>query len=255
MVGGTVTNANVSCSDNPTTLSASLSTLALATNGNQRIITITNTGGSTADNVTYSTMNLPSGTTISPAPTGCGNIHASGTCVLNITPGPMASNDPATLTISGSNTNTLTNNLYVLTYGSIYEEGYIFGIDDTTASNESIGGQEAALSDFDNGSLLEWSTNATPTSALSLTDDAANTSTLINTLGVNAPAAAACNSYSIDSSGNSPCTTGTCYNNWYLPAICQMASVDVYPDCVSETPNMLTNLSALVSGYLKLSYT
>ena len=167
-----VTNVAVACVANVTTLTTSVSSLGLSVNdtglnaaltGTPRLITITNVGASTATNVTYTpSPALPSGTTISPA--SCGTIAVSDTCVLTITPGSTpsaASGDiaptPITLSISGSNTNTLTPTLNILTYGSVYQGGYIYAVDDNTPDTGSIGGKVAALTDQSTGVL--WSSN------------------------------------------------------------------------------------------------
>lgn len=165
------TNVSVSCVSNDTTLVASVSTLGLSVNntglnaalrGTPRLITITNTGSITATNVTYfASPALPSGTTINPA--HCGTIEVSGTCVLTITPGSTASATagntnptPITLSISGTNTNTVTPALNVLTYGSVYQGGYIYAVDDTTPNTGSIGGTVVTQIDQATGM---WSSN------------------------------------------------------------------------------------------------
>lgn len=192
-VGSTnVTNVGVTCVSNDTTLTASVSTLGLSVNcqpssactgtqnaaltGTPRLITITNTGSNSATNVTYlpSPPTLPSGTTISPA--SCGTIAASGTCVLTITPGDTASATagdtsptPITLSISGTNTNTLTPTLNIVTYGSIYQGGYIYAVDDTTPDTGSIGGTVVTQTDqaprFPGG--VVWSSNGTNSTSVS----------------------------------------------------------------------------------------
>ena len=166
---------NVTVTNAPTevTLTSSLSTLALSVNcqpsssctgtqnaaltGNPRQITITNTSTtSIAYNVTYTTSGLPAGTTITPA--SCGDIAANnGTCVLTITPGQTPSATPyllnptpITLTIAGDNTNQLSPTANVLTYGSVYESGYVYSIDDTYAhypEGVSIGGKAITITD------------------------------------------------------------------------------------------------------------
>ena len=161
---------------NDTTLTASVSTLGLSVNdtslnaaltGTPRLITITNSGSISATSVTYSpSPALPSGTTISPST--CGTIAASGTCVLTITPGSTASATagnssptPITLSISGTNTNTLTPTVNILTYGSVYQGGYIYAVDDTTADTGSIGGTVVTQTDqaprYSGG--VVWSSN------------------------------------------------------------------------------------------------
>ena len=131
----------------PTTLSISLASLTLsakqpslnpALTGNPRVLTITNTGAEEAVDVAItSSPPLPVGTTVSPA--ACATIPAAGgTCVLTITPGSVptaavgdTASAPAVVTIAGSNTNTLTSQIAVLAYGSVYQAGYVFAVDDT----------------------------------------------------------------------------------------------------------------------------
>ena len=71
---------------------------------------------------------------------------------------------PITLRISGTNSNRLAPTLNVLMYGSVYQGGYIYAVDDTTPCTISIGGKLAALNNqaeppkkFTNGIL--WSSN------------------------------------------------------------------------------------------------
>lgn len=162
MGANNVTNVGVTCASNDTTLSVSVSTLGLSVNdtglnaaltGTPRLITITNTGANPATNVTYSpSPALPSGTTISPG--SCGTIAVSNTCVLTITPGstPVAtpgntSPTPITLSISGTNTNILTPVVNIITYGSVYQGGYVYAVDDTTPNTGSIGGTVVTQTD------------------------------------------------------------------------------------------------------------
>ena len=169
-------------------LSASVSTLALSVNnpglnpaltGTPRLITITNTGTSYAANVTYTVSPaLPSGTTISPS--RCGKIAPSGSCVLTVTPGSTPSAAPGettptpiALNISGLNTNIVTVNLDVLTYGSIYQGGYLYAVNDTTPNTGSIGGKVVALSDqapaYPNG--VVWGSNGESTGLYKVSND------------------------------------------------------------------------------------
>lgn len=174
------------------TLSLSLTSLVLATNGiftteatgltsstcptiwdsvdgyctsQSRTLTITNEGP-TANNVMYSIApDLPSGTTISPA--NCGNLASGDTCTLTITPGSTPSTVgtnipmPSVITIEGSNTNVVTAEITLLTYGNLYQvsaggpEGNVFSIDDTTAITESVNGLIVATGDGPGG-YVEW---------------------------------------------------------------------------------------------------
>lgn len=214
-----------------TTLSASASTLALSVNGGTaaltgtpRTLTLTNTGSAAAQSVGYTASPaLPAGTTVSST---CGSSLAAGaSCTLTITPGSTPSaaagdTNPSavTLSVSGSNTNTLTAAVHVLAYGSVYQAGYVFAIDDTTPATGSIGGKAAALSDH--SSAVEWGglwtvvgvdeTATSPCDAKS--DGACNTQQIVATLGSGTYGAKICDDF----------TSGS-YTDWYLPAICEMS--------------------------------
>ncbi|MDP1604911.1 MAG: DUF1566 domain-containing protein [Legionella sp.] len=285
---------NITVGANDTTLSASVSTLGLSVNdmglnaaltGTPRRITITNTGGSPATNVTYlPSPALPSGTTISPG--SCGTIPASGSCVLTITPGntpSAASGDtnptPITLTISGSNTNTLTPAINILTYGSVYQGGYIYAVDDTTPDTGSIGGKVAALTDQSAGviwssdgnssvsyvailAIDELSTPLSPSPTLpsyppgtpayvacdGKSDGACNSSNIVSYYNFNRAAGGAAPT-PLDQYAAGLCkATISGESDWYLPAICE----EGYDDSGSGTgcgtqasptiQNMLSNL-------------
>lgn len=225
-----ITNVAVTCVSNATTLTSSVSTLALSINnlglnaaltGTPRQITITNTGSAAATSVTYSpSPALPSGTTISPA--SCGTIAPSASCVLTITPGgtPSApsgntSPTPITLSISGTNTNTLTPTLNILTYGSVYQSGYVYSVDDTTSNTNSIGGKVAGLTNVSNSN--QW----TSASGTNIPGAESNINGIQNTNEIVA------NTSCTSSPGN--CAAYQCRNNftaggymdWYLPAICE----------------------------------
>lgn len=262
MGGSNVTNVSVLCVTNTTTLSTSLSALALATSGNARTITITNTGSSTADDLAINYPTWPSGTIAS---SSCGSsLNAGDSCTITVTPGatatascntPYSSPTPGVVTISASNVSSPpTTNVLVLTYGCIYQEGYIYAIDDTTPTTASIGGSAIALA---NNSLnAQWYNGSfITTNAQSLTNGlncsqsgSGNTCLIITTQGNGNYAAELCSNYAIDSAGNSPCSQGTCYSDWYLPAICQMGGSGEGAGCPAGIPNIVTNLPALITG-------
>ncbi len=167
-----------------TTLAISASSIALSvtglteygvsgtpSSGVARQITVTNTGSNTAINVAVSSPTWPAGTTSS---TDCGStLSASSSCTITITPGATASSDgtnpcsvgtapvPGTIQVSGANTNTVSSNAVVLSYGCIYQGGYAYAFDDTTPTSASVGGKVAATADqasaFPNG--IVWSSN------------------------------------------------------------------------------------------------
>jgi hypothetical protein len=216
-----------------------------ALTGQPRILTLTNNGPQTAHQVSYTiTPVLPNDTTISPLT--CGDIEPSATCVLTITPGatPSAaagdSPNPSTITIKGSNTNAVTSEITVLAYGSIYQDGYVYSINDTTSSDVSVGGKVAALTNLSDP--YKWTRTFAVTGADSITDGATNTSAIISN--------ASCNGSTLNCAAYqcSSITTG----NWYLPAICEMgpASNGSGSGCVSGYQNMFDNLSFLRASCL-----
>ena len=267
-----------------TTISASVPTLALKTSGVARTITLTNTGTLTATSVTYTpSPALPSDTTISPA--NCGNMAPADTCVLTITPGatPSAaayntSPTPINLSVHGTNTNTLTPTLNIVTLASVYQSGFIYSIDDTTPTTGSIGGKVAAVTDqaTDSPNGIIWSSDGSGTTSSNIAIfgiTEVSTSVSPNPSAGQITGQFACNG-KIDGScdtanivtyydanraegGTAPTpltqyASGLCkasiggYTDWYLPAICEMGpSSSTGSNCVPGTPNMVDNLPSL----------
>lgn len=323
MGGSNITNVNVSCAANATTLSVSVSNLALATSGTPRTITITNTGSDTAENISISYPTWPTGTTTNGS---CGSsLNPLDSCVITVTPGanatsscnnPYSAPTPGVVTVSADNVvSSVTTNVAILTYGCIYQGGYLFSIDDTTPSTGSIGGTVVAQTNQSSG--VFWSSNgnngspdsssdvipgidqtSTPSSgsptysdaelAFNSTysneivypfpssglfsacngaiDGACNSSNILVLYNGNVTnygagytlspgptsatsyAAGVCSVYEVDSSENSPCSTGVCYSHWYLPAICQLGAHGEGAGCSSGIDNMVTNLPNLFTG-------
>lgn len=184
MGGANVTNVGVNCVTNTTTLSASVSQLALSitglteygvsgtpSSGLARVITITNTGSNTAVNLSVTPPTWPAGTTSS---TTCGStLAASSSCTITITPGTTATSDgtnpcssgtapvPGAVQVSADNATTVSSDVVVLGYGCIYQGGYVYAFDDTTANTGSVGGKVVTTSDqaaaHPNG--IVWSSN------------------------------------------------------------------------------------------------
>lgn len=221
-------SVHVTHAPNTTTLSVTPSTLTLSvtglttTTGNNsgtpRVFTIQNTGPETAMGVTCPTS--LSGSIASITCTGCGTILSGGVCTATITPSatPSAavgdtSATPITLTIQGTNTNTLSPTVNVLTYGSFYQAGWLFSIIETANTSLSIGGTVAAESDNADQGTTEYSLDGanTTTAMYSSTDGAANSEAMVTQYGVGTYSASVCTIY-----------TGGGYTDWYLPAICQM---------------------------------
>ena len=222
---------------------------------------IKNTGASTAFGVAYSiSPALPSGTRITPGT--CGTISPGGACELTVTPG---SNDgTSALVVSGTNTNTLNSDIDVLTYGSTYQSGYVFAVDDTTPDTESIGGKITALEDQalagapDNPNGIRWSSDAQGNDdggvaiyAINTTSTPSNPSPDVkqNDLQLNCNGATdgSCNTTNIlayyDTELNVPPTyyaSGLCladidgYSDWFLPSICQLGYGRYVAECGSQ---------------------
>ena len=179
-----ITNVVVTCVDNSTTLSASVSDVALSvtgitefgvsgtpSSGLARIITITNVGSDTAQNLSVSFPTFPSGTTSS---TTCGStLTPSSSCTVTITPGSNATSDgtaactngttpvPGIITVGADNSNAVTTNVVVLGYGCIFQGGHVYAFDDTNPSSNSVGGKVLTVVDqaarFPGG--IVWSSN------------------------------------------------------------------------------------------------
>jgi len=82
----------------------------------------------------------------------------------------------------------------------------------------------------DNSAAITYNGFNVTTNALSTTDGATNTVTIVNVYS-NPPnnlpqasfAAGVCSLYAVDSQGNAPCQAGnTCYSDWFLPALDQL---------------------------------
>lgn len=247
-------NVDITHAPNTTTLSVTPSILTLSvtglttTTGNNsgtpRVFTIQNTGPETAMGVACPTSDSASIASITC--TGCGTIVSGGVCTATITPSatPSAavadtSATPITLTIQGTNTNPLSPTVNVLTYGSFYQAGWLFSIVETADTSLSIGGTVAAETDnaAQNSTLYSLGGADTTTAMYSGTNGAANTTAMLTEYGNSGTySARVCATY-----------TGGGYDNWYLPAICQMGfgGSDTNFNCgpsPGNIPNMQYNL-------------
>jgi len=184
MGGANVTDVDVNCATNTTTLSISANQLALSvtglteygvsgtpSSGLARVITITNTGSNAAVNLSVTPPTWPVGTTSS---TTCGStLSAANSCTITITPGATATSDgtnpcssgtapvPGVVPVSADNATTVSSDVVVLGYGCIYQGGYVYAFDDTTPNTGSVGGKVVTTSDqaaaYPNG--IVWSSN------------------------------------------------------------------------------------------------
>lgn len=200
------------------TLMASAPALALAASGQSRQVVITNVGGQAALQLAVSVATaLPAGSGFG---TDCAATLAPGaSCTLTVTPGATPSAapgdtapTPAELRLGGSHTNTLSLPVWVLDFGSVYQGGYVFDLDDGTPTTGGVGGKVMAL---DNAWPTAVQANDSPL-ASSPTDGAANTLALVNAGGPppdpNNPYAA----WACDQANDAG------FTDWYLPAICEL---------------------------------
>jgi hypothetical protein len=204
------------------TLVSGTASLALAAAGISRQIAITNTGSVTATNVMVTYPTWPVGTVAS---TNCGStLTAGSSCTITIAPGAVATSNCGTgsaptsdvIDVVADNASTTSVGVQVLTYGCMYQSGFLATIDDTTPATSSIGGSIAAAVEF--AMPLEWGGGGTMVGSSSTTDGAANTATISSVLAGNGGvpyAAQGC--YDLTDGG---------YADWYLPAVDEL--MDLY---------------------------
>lgn len=285
------TNHTVNVTFGTVTLTPSVLTLGLSVNcpsssscmlrndaltGNPRQITITNTGSGDATNVVVGSSGLPSDASVTPS--SCGTIVANGgTCIITVTPGATASananNALCTVGVQPEGSVSVTAdgglstsvNAYVLSYGCIYQGGFIYSIDDTTTDTGSVGGKTAAVTDTFPGQTAppvatpSWGGYGTDigaalydTNAQGANNGSANSAAIISALTTNysSPpyngslpvslsdyAAGLCSTLSANDAGASSCTApSVCYTNWYLPAICELGPYG--SSCTSGSTNI-----------------
>lgn len=253
-VSANVTSILINCTDNPpgtTSLSLSATTLALAASGTPRILIVTNTGQNSTSSLNF-TANpaLPTGTV--QATTCSASLAPGSSCTVTITPGSTASASasagtaavPSTLTIGGSNTNSLDANIYVLTYGSIYQAGYIFSIDDSTSALSNIGGKVLALSDQSASS--QWSATRNNVPGITETDATPCDGAYDGSCNTNQIVAY----YSALSTPYSNYAAGLCkstingYGDWFLPSLCEMNKTQSFaqPICSASSQDIQSKL-------------
>lgn len=218
-----------------TTLSVSTNTLALRVTGVARTVIVTNTGAHPASLVELDpAVAFPAGTT---HVNHCATLAPGASCLITITPGAVPSAAPGVpapsavaLSIRGSNTNAQTVQVHVLDYGSTYQGGQVFALDDATPSTASVGGKVAAATAvrpgwshhfagannvFEVPGVSDNSVGPLP-SCNGRVDGACNTRLIVA-----APehAGVALGNYA---AGACSGTTLNGYADWYLPAICEM---------------------------------
>jgi|GEM_PF-3878453 len=270
-------------SDAPVTITSSVPGMALKVSGNTRNITITNNSSEDATGLTYTfSPALPDGTSV----TTCDTIAAGGTCNLAITPGTTASGsiDDSTVTMTITSTDGSTNSLdialNVLDYGSVYQSGYVFSIDDTTSTNESVLGKVVALKNTEPPwpfGIIWAAIYPQPSGGCELnsaSDNPYENCTYYGVVGVNedsttpceGKADGACNTgYIIDAVNKQgvpydeqvnfeqyyaagQCNTSELggFNDWYLGAICEMG----YYRAAPETPTINSGCGSQDNPYM-----
>ena len=225
--------------------------------GVARKLIITNDGDLPATGVTatdpggWPTDTTVTGTTVT-GNTCTGVTLASGeSCEVTINPGSTTTdgcdvNDnneptPNIVPVISTNANSLNPGVVVLGYGCLFQGGRVFSIDDTTPDTESIGAK--VLNDL--ATFIDWTADydndlegPNPNS-----DGAGNTAAIVaNTTSCTNGFCAALEC-SISSSGG--------YNDWYLPATCELGPGGNGITCTPTTNNIATNCSSCVSpgGY------
>lgn len=182
-------------------------------------------GGSVGGKV----LRMPAGTRLD---SDCDTIAPGASCTLTITPGAEPSAvpgdrnaQPVAVTLAGSNTAPLALSVEVLAFGSLYQGGYVFAIDDTTVDTSGIGGKAAAPNLL--GPAPSGYSNDADTGARDAFDGQDNRQKLLAWYGQPAagdPPYAAWVCASADLSGR---------QDWYLPAACELGydGEDFYQDC------------------------
>jgi hypothetical protein len=170
----------------------------------------------------------PSGTTASS--TCAATLAPAASCSITVTPGTNATSDctsgiaptPGVVSISSDESNTALVSITVLGYRCIYQGGYVFAVDDTTAITGSIGGTVAAVADQASG--VEWSFDrfdipgidelSTPPACLGTSDGACDSAQIVAHYSADPPSSYAAGACLANIGG---------FTDWYLPAICEMS--------------------------------
>ncbi len=262
--GGATPSTTLSISPSALVLSVNNTAASPALTGSSRSFTITNNGTVTAQAVIHavstSSPAWPSGTG---STSNCTSLAPGASCTITVTPGntPSAAVGtpgpvPITLSVGGSNTNLLTPTVQVVTHGSVYQGGYLFDVDDTTPATGSIGGKVAALNDA--GPSVFWSAGAgggvvyddiaevsdVSTGPLpacdGLIDGKCNTKAIVDSYPLTplpAYAAGTCRASRQDS-----------FDDWYLPAICELNGSSGRVICPASQQSIQDNLVDVLPG-------
>ncbi|WP_298627222.1 hypothetical protein [uncultured Legionella sp.] len=229
MGGSNITNVDVSCVTNTTTLFVFSG--AIPVGSSSLSILVINTGTTyAASNVSIA---LPSGWTgVTQDASNCTSIAPNnGSCniiLTSVTPYVAQRN----ISVIGDN---ISNNPVMGLAFSV--QGYlVWEVTDATTV------QVVDTVDLTTG---QWGSNTVITTAQDSRDGFGNTNTIRNTGGIGTSAAASCYN-----STNGGVPAGT----WYLPAICQMGSAGQAYGCPAGLANINTNLALLQFGNLSGDY-
>lgn len=219
----------------PAVLTASTPSLSLTASGRARHFTVTNTGGQPAQGITVTGAEaLPAGSALS---TDCATLAPGAQCTVTLTPGAQASAppmdiqaQPVNLGIAGSSTNTLSLSVHVLDFGSVFQGGYVFHLDDTTPDTQGVGGKVMSLTLRQNPWSEAFVFGAPPRpdfwdvieGARSLTDGEANTRAIVAHMNAQQPPLAL---QAYQAGACSESNEGG-HQGWYLPAICELSYDD-----------------------------
>ena len=212
--------------------------------GQPRKIIITNNGTAPIGHVHYKiSPDLPAGTTVSPEE--CGTIAVAGQCELTVNPGAVASGKPlenvkpSIMTISGNDTNQLNVEISVLSYGQIFNQGFIFSIDDTNPEG-SVHGKFIALEDATaEESPLSWGPVLSHNDIQCTQEENGycNSNAFVALL-------------SQQGLGLSSYPAGICaevagQSSWFLPAICELAPLEGVCDVIQSVKTSLVDTGIL----------
>jgi hypothetical protein len=248
MGGANVTNVNVTCTNNTTTISVSANG-TIPVGASSGILTVTNTGTTyTAHNVVAS---LPGGWTgVTQDASACTAIAPLATCTLSFTSiTPYVAQ--GSITVSGDN------------IASPPTTALAFSLAGYLVYAVPTGSMATVVANSDANSSVQWSSNLFGIPGIS------ETNTVAAGAACNGATDGACDTSQIEAHYSTPYTgyaAGQCYQvtsdntgvvslgTWYLPAICEMGSSGGAANCPTGLANMSANLvqlgfSSINGGY------